>query len=210
MNRHKRNTVLSVTMLAAAFWLMSGFSETSTVAQATSDPSGRHSSASSRSALSCTRINVTLASSISSETANAGDAWHGTVAENVTTQNGRMIPAGSQVDGVVAGVTSAKRGSRATLELGISSIRVEGHGESIAASIEPAIAGSSPAPYPGAAAGGAVAGAPMGKAMGDGNVEDIIRGATTAGVVAGANGSQVVLSNGTVMSFTVSQRVAMR
>jgi hypothetical protein len=124
-----------------------------------------------------------------------------------------VIPAGSQVDGVVTGALAARRGSRAMLELGVQRIRVNGHDESITASSEPVIAGSTRARNLGAIAGGAAAGALIGKAVGDGKnatVGGIIGGAAAAGVVAGSKGYQVVLTNGTVMTFTVTQTVAMR
>lgn len=214
MNHHSRNTIASVAILAAALWLLSSCNETSTTAQAANNTSTKYTPpASSNAVLSGTRINVSLGSNISSETASVGDAWHGTVTENVSTEHGGSIPAGSDVDGVVTGALSAKRGSRAMLELGVRSIRVNGHAEAIAASSEAVIAGSPRARNLGAIAGGAAAGALIGKVVGDGKnaaVGGIIGGATAAGVVAGSKGYQVVLSDGTVMGFTVNQTVAMR
>jgi len=208
MNHHRLNTLVSVTLLGAALWLLNSCNETSTVAQG-----GSNNTASSHSVQSGTRIDVALGGNISSETANVGDAWHGTVAQSVTVQNGGMIPAGSQVNGVVTGAIPAKRGSRAMLDLGVRSIQVNGHDESITANSEPVIAGSPRARNLGAIAGGAAAGALIGKAVGDGKnaaVGGLIGGAAAAGVVANSKGYQVVLSDGTVMSFTVSQTVAMR
>ncbi len=217
MHHPGRNTLASVVTLAvtlaAGTWLLSGCNETSAVAKDANASAGKYRSASSHTLQSGTRINVTLGSSISSETANVGSAWHGTVTENVSTQNGGMIPAGSQVDGVVAGVLAARRGSRAMLELGVRSIRVDGRDESIAARSEPVIAGSPRARNLGAVAGGAAAGALIGKVVGDGKnaaVGGLIGGAAAAGVVAGSKGYQVVLPDGAVMSFTVDQTVALR
>ncbi len=125
----------------------------------------------------------------------------------------KTIAAGSQVDGVVTGVTAAKRGSRAMLDLGVRSIRVNGHDASITANTEAVVAGSTRARNLGAIAGGAVAGALVGKAVGDGRnatVGGILGGAAAAGVVASSKGYQVVLANGTVIGFTVSQTVAVR
>jgi hypothetical protein len=206
-------TMVSWAMLVAALWLLSSCNETGTVAEASSSGSGTYATPSPRSVQSGTRFEVSLGSNISSQTASIGDAWHGTVTENVATQNGGMIPAGSEVDGVVAAATPAERGSRAMLELGIRSIRVNGHRESIAASSEPVVAGSTRARNLGAIAGGAVAGALIGKAVGDGKnaaAGGLIGGVAAAGVVAGSKGYQVVLTDGTVMGFTVTQSVAMR
>lgn len=213
MNDTKRSLIMSGTLLVAGMWLLSSCNETSSVAQSGDASTQRSTERSpSNSVLSGTRINVSLGSNVSSETANVGDAWHGTVTENVSTQNG-TIPAGSDVDGVVTGALAAKRGSRAMLQLGVRNIRVNGHSESIAASSEAVIAGSPRARNLGAIAGSAVAGALIGKAVGNGEhaaAGAIIGGAAATGVVAASKGYQVRLSSGTVMNFTVDQTVAMR
>jgi hypothetical protein len=205
----KKNGVSLVAgvLLVTALGLLSSCNETSTTAQAAGNAPEP-----STLVRAGTRIDVALGSKISSETAGVGSAWHGTVTENVMTQNGQ-IPAGSEVTGVVTGVLPAKRGSRAMLDLGIRSIHVKGNDESIVATSESVIAGSPRARNLGAIAGGVAAGALIGKAVGDGKnatVGGIIGGAAAAGVVAGSKGYQVVLPSGTVMSFTVSETVAMR
>jgi hypothetical protein len=213
VNSSKRNTWIAGSMLVSALWMLNSCNETSSTAQAGGNATEKYSTpVTSSSVLSGTRIDVSLGSNVSSETASVGDSWHGTVTENVSTQNG-TIPAGSDVDGVVTSAVAAKRGSRAMLELGVRSIRVNGHKESISASAEPVIAGSTRARNLGAIAGGAAAGALIGKVVGDGKnaaVGGLIGGAAATGVVASSKGYQVVLSDGTVMSFTVSQTVAMR
>jgi nucleoid-associated protein YgaU len=154
--------------------------------------------------MSGTRINVALGSSISSETANIGDPWRGTVTENVIIQNRGRIPPGSEVDGVVTGVTAGDLGSRAMLELGVRSIRVDGHDERIAARAEPVIAGSERARHLYAITDKVAAKALIGENIGDAEVAD------AAGVVARSTGGQIILTDGTVMSFTVTVTVAMR
>ena len=171
MSHTGRTTLAAGTLLFAALWLLNGCGGESTPAQAASLASEGYTAAPARAVLSGTRIRVALAVNLSSETAAAGDAWHGSVTENVRTLNGGIIPAGSVVDGVVAAATSATRGAHALLELGVQSIRVNGHDESIAASAEPVMAGSP---------------------------------------LARSDGAIVVLSDGTVMSFTVSHTLAMR
>jgi len=196
-------------ILAAALFALSSCNEADDDAQAANVPMGR----AAHTLLAGTSIDVVLGSTLSSENASVGDAWHGTVQDNVATQNGGLIPAGSPVSGVVVGVTPAKRGSRAMLDLGIQQIRVDGRDESVTASTEAVIAGSTRARNLGAIAGSAVAGALIGKVVGDGKnaaVGGLIGGGAATAVVAGSKGYQVVLSSGTVMSFTVNQTVAVR
>lgn len=175
-------------LLAAALGLLSGCSEVATNVEAATNAPRAYSTASTRSVRSGTTVLVALASDLSSRTANVGDAWYGTVTENVMNQDENVIPPGSPVDGEVVAVLPAQEGSRAMITLAIYAIRVDGHDESIAASAEPVIAGSIRARNLGAFAGGAEAGGGAGVPDGD----------------------QVVLSDGTVVSFTVSQTVAMR
>jgi len=209
MKFHGLAGLAAAATLAATLFALNGCNESTTDAQAANAPAGR----AAHTLLAGTTFNVVLGSTISSETASVGDAWQGTVQENVATQNGGMIAAGSQVDGVVVGVTAAKRGSRAMLDLGVRQIRVNGGNSSVTASSEAVIAGSTRARNLGAIAGGAVAGALIGKVVGDGKnaaVGGLIGGGAATAVVAGSKGYQVVLSNGTVMSFTVNQTVAVR
>jgi hypothetical protein len=208
-----RSTLATGALLVTAMALLSGCNEKSTTAQASENAPRSISTASTRSVRSGTTVHVALGSNISSKTAQVGDAWHGTVTESVMNQGETVIPPGSRVDGVVTGALAAQRGSRAMLELGIRGIRVEGHDEAIVASSEPVIAGSTRARNLGAIAGSAAAGALIGKAVGDGKnaaVGGAIGAVAATGVVAASDGYQVVLSDGTVMTFTVSQTVAMR
>jgi len=213
MNYTLRNTLVAGVMLASALSLLSSCNETAAVAQAANEPAHTARAAASHSMSSGTRLDVALSGNVSSATANVGDAWHGTLTENVSTQNGGTVPAGSEVSGVVTGSTAAVRGSRAMLELGVRSIRVNGHDTAVAASSEPVVAGSTRARNLGAIAGGAVAGALIGKAVGDGKnaaAGGLIGAAAATGVVATSKGYQVVLADGTVMRFTVNETVAMR
>lgn len=158
-------------------------------------------------------IQVALGSDISSETAHAGDTWHGKVTEDVVANNTVVIPAGSSVSGVVVSAVKAKRGSRAMLDLAVRSINVKGRNEPVSASAEEVIAGSTRARNLGAIAGGAAAGALIGKAVGDGKnatVGGIIGGVAATGVVAASKGFQVVLKEDTVMDFTVVETISMK
>ncbi len=171
MSHSGRTSLTACVLLSAALWLLTSCGGESTPAQAASLAPVGYSAAPARAVLSGTRIRVALAVNLSSETASAGDAWRGSVTETVRTLNGGLIPAGSMVEGVVAAATPATRGARAMLELGVQSIRVNDHDESIAASAEPVMAGAS---------------------------------------LARGEGADVVLPDGTVVSFTVSHTVAMR
>ena len=191
-------------LFACALLALVGCTQPRTVAKDTSTSDGLPAG---------TRIQVALGSTISSESATAGDSWSGTVSRSVTTPTGLIVPAGSRVVGEVAGVTAARRGSRAMLRLQLTRIQFDGREQPVSASAAAVIAGSTRKRNVGAIAGGVVAGALLGKVVGDGRnaaAGGLIGGAAATGVVATSKGFQVVLSEGTVMSFTVSQAVAMR
>ncbi len=199
-------------LLVSALWLVSGCNQPHMVAQG-ADSSSAGATHSSRPLAAGTRIEVTLGSTISSETAHVGDAWRGTVTHSVASSSGAGIAAGSAVVGEVAGVTAARRGSRAALRLEVTRIQVDGNEHAVSASAAAVIAGSTRKRNVGAIAGGAVAGALIGKVVGDGDnaaAGGLIGGAAATGVVAASKGFQVVLTDGQVMHFTVSQSVAMR
>ena len=208
-----RGALAAGSVLAAALWLLSGCNEAHTTATDASVSTDGGGAPATSYVDAGTRIPVALGGELSSESAQVGDSWHGTVTSDVATRHGGSLPGGSEVNGVVSAVTAARRGSRAMLELSIRSIRVNGRSEAISASAEPVIAGSTRKRNVGAIAGGVVAGALLGKVVGDGRnaaAGGLIGGAAATGVVATSKGFQVVLSEGTVMSFTVSQAVAMR
>lgn len=198
-------------LLVAALGLLGSCKPSTDTAQ--NAPSPAPSAPASRSVPAGTPIEVTLGSTLSSETAQLGEQWHGTVTRTVATPSGASIAAGSRVTGEVVGVTAAKRGSRAMLQLGLTQVQVDGSDRAIRADAAAVTAGSTRKRNLGAIAGGAVAGALIGKAVGDGHnaaAGGLIGGAAATGVVAGSKGFQVVLASGAVMHFTVSQTVAMR
>ena len=213
MRHNTRTTLISGVLLTLALALSLGCNETTTTEAASSSSNRVTRSSPARTLSSGTILNVTLGSTINSETASVGDSWQGTLTDNVETQNGDMIAAGSNVRGVVTAVVPAKRGSRAMLDLSVRGITAGGRDQALTANGESVIAGSTRARNLGAIAGGVAAGALIGKAVGDGKngtVGGIIGGVAATGVVAGSKGYQVVLKPGTVMSFTVNQSVAMR
>lgn len=161
-----------------------------------------------------TPIEIAVNAQISTETAQAGDAWAGKVKENVIVGNTIVIPAGSTVHGVLSTVKPAEKGSRATLGLAVRSVTVNGMDHAVAASTETIEAGSTRARNLGAVAGGAAAGALIGKAVGGGGkgalIGGLVGGATAGAGVAASKGYQVVLKEGTVVTFSVDRNVVVR
>jgi hypothetical protein len=156
-----------------------------------------------------TSIEVKLNSTLSSEDANVGDGWSGSV---ITGRDG--IPAGSSVNGTVTGVKAARKGDRAMLDLGLTSINVGGHSTPAHGSTESIIAGSTRARNLGAIAGSAAAGALIGKAVSGTNkgavVGAVVGAGAATGVVAASDGYQVVLKSGTLLTFTTTEAMAVR
>ena len=156
-----------------------------------------------------TSLEVTLGTALSSETAGVGTAWSGTVL------NGREgIPAGSSVAGTVTSVKPAKKGDRAMLDLGLTAITIGGHRYTVHGSTEAIIAGSTRARNLGAIGAATVAGAIVGHQVGGSDRGTIVGGLIGAGaatgVVSQTKGWQVVLKEGTPLTFTTSQSVAVR
>ena len=157
-----------------------------------------------------TPVQVAVNTAITTSTAQPGDSWSGEVKENVIVGNTVVIPAGSTVSGVVNAATGAQKGSRASLDLAVRSISINGTSHSISAGTEPIVAGSTRARNLGAVAGGAAAGALIGRAVGGGRgtlIGGLIGAAGAGAGVAASKGYQVTLKEGTVITFTVSNPV---
>ena len=156
-----------------------------------------------------TSLDVTLGTGLSSENASVGDAWSGSVVNG-----SEGIPAGSSVSGTVSAVQAARKGGRAMLDLGLTSITVGGHRYAVHGGTEAVIAGSTRARNLGAIAASAAGGALVGKAVsGTGRgtlLGALVGGGVATGVVAASDGYQVVLKSGTPLTFTTSQSVAVR
>ena len=161
-----------------------------------------------------TALKIAVNAQLSSETAHAGDAWQGTVAEPLVIGTAAPIPAGSVVHGVVKAVKPAEKGDRAMLQLAITSVEVNGTSHELAATGESIEAGSTRARNVGAVAGGAAAGALLGKAIGGSGKGALIGalagGAASGAAVAASKGYQVVIKEGAQMSFTVDEAVTMK
>ena len=161
-----------------------------------------------------TPVQVSVSTQISSENSNVGDTWTGEVKEAVIVGNEVVIPAGSKVEGVVSAVTAAQKGTKASLDLAVKSITVSGESYAVNAGTEAIVAGSPRARNLGAIAGGAAAGALLGKAVGGSGkgavIGGILGGAAATGAVAASKGFQVVIKEGTVITFNVSKDVRIR
>lgn len=161
-----------------------------------------------------TSLDVTLATRISSETAHVGDSWSGTIGNGTSVDGRNVIPAGSRASGTVSGVTAAHKGNRAMLDLQLNSISVGNHDYRVRGATEAVIAGSPRARNLGAIAASTVAGAIIGHAVGGDTkgtvIGGVIGGGVATGVVAKSSGYQVVLKEGTALTFTTNEAVAVR
>ncbi len=160
-----------------------------------------------------TAIKVAVNAEISSETAQPGDTWTGTVREPVVIGTAAPIPAGSVVHGVITGSLAAEKGNRAVLVLAVKSITVGDTEYTVPAGTDSIIAGSPRARNLGAIAGGTAAGALIGKAVGGNKgalIGGLIGGGAATGAVAKSKGYQVVLKPETELTFTVSRAVVMK
>jgi len=161
-----------------------------------------------------TSIDVTLATPLTSETASVGNAWTGSI-RNASVIDGRnVILAGSSVAGTVTSVTPARKGDRAMLDLGLTSITVGDRSYRVRGSMESVIAGSTRARNLGAIGAATAAGALVGKAVSGSNkgtiIGAVVGGGAATGVVSQTKGWQVVLKEGTPLTFTTNESVAVR
>lgn len=161
-----------------------------------------------------TSIEVTLATPLTSKTATAGNVWSGSIRNALSVDGRDVIPAGSSVAGTVTSVQPARKGDRAMLDLGLTSITVDGRRYPVRGTMESIVAGSTRARNLGAIAGSAVAGAAVGQAVSGSTkgtiVGGLIGGGAATGVVSQTKGWQVELEAGTPLTFTTSEAVAVR
>lgn len=157
-----------------------------------------------------TAFTVAVMAKITSETAQPGDTWTGSVKDPVIVGDHVAIPAGSAVTGVVTGVQPAQKGSRAVLVLAIKSVEIDGKSHALSAGTDSLIAGSTRARNVGAVAGGAAAGALIGKVIGGSSkgalIGGLIGGATATGAVVASKGYQAEVKEGAEMTFSVNER----
>ncbi|HUK62077.1 MAG TPA: hypothetical protein VLV15_02050 [Dongiaceae bacterium] len=156
-----------------------------------------------------TPFHVVIGTTITSETAQAGDAWTGTLKEAVSVGDAGVIPAGSTVHGVVEGAKGAQKGDRAVLVLQLTSVDFNGQPIEVSGKTDSLIAGSTRTRNVGAVAGGAAAGALLGRAIGGSGkgalIGGLIGGAAATGAVAKSKGYQVEVKEGLEMTFTLTR-----
>lgn len=154
--------------------------------------SSRSSSGYSALLPSGTAIRVRPSVTISSKDASPGQAWSGVVASPVLVDGRTVIPAGASVTGTVVEAVPAERGSRARLQLAMSSVSFEGRSYRIRGHSEEIVAGSTRTRNIGGIAAGTAAGAILGRVVGGSG-----KGAVIGGLVgAGASGAAVAASKG--------------
>jgi len=203
--------ILSVALIAAT--VLSGCNEAKVAQDGTS--SGTSTTRVAELQIpSGTAIDISLATSLSSETANVGSAWNGTTRNAVMVDGKTLIPAGSAVSGTVTSGKPAKKGDRAMLDLGLASITIDGRSHRVHGTMESIVAGSTRARNLGAIAAATVAGAVIGHQVGGSDkgtvVGGLIGGGAATAAVSQTDGWQVVLKQGTPLTFTTSESVAVR
>ena len=159
-------------------------------------------------------IDVTLGTSLSSEAASVGDAWTGVVASPVIVNGRTLAPAGSVAGGTVTAVRPARKGDRAMLDLGLTSFTVGDRTYRVHGTTEAIIAGSPRARNLGVIGAATAVGAVVGHAIGGSGkgtlIGAIVGGGAATGAVSKTKGWQVVLKQGTPLTFTTSEAVAVR
>ncbi|MFI5372930.1 MAG: hypothetical protein ACHQ52_15350 [Candidatus Eisenbacteria bacterium] len=156
-----------------------------------------------------TLFHVVVGTPVTSETANPGDGWSGTLKEAVPIGAMGVIPAGSAVHGVVEGAKPAAKGDRAVLVLRLTSVEIQGKNVEVSGHTDSLIAGSTRTRNVGAIAGSAAAGALLGRAIGGSGkgavIGGLLGGAAATGAVAKSKGYQVEVKEGAEMTFTLTR-----
>ena len=156
-----------------------------------------------------TGMTIMMGTPLTSETAQVGQEWIGSVAEAVTVGNLAPFPSGAVVHGVVDGVKPAEKGDRAVLVLRVTSIEANGKTHQVSATADSMIAGSTRTRNVSTVAGGAAAGALIGRAVGGSGkgalIGGLIGGAAATGAVATTKGYQVTVKEGAEVVFKVDR-----
>jgi hypothetical protein len=105
-----------------------------------------------------TPLTVRLATEISTENANVGDQWTGTLDQPVMRRGQVLIPEGGQVVGVVTASAQGTHETRPEIDLAVRRVMVNGRMRSLTADTEPIIGDSNRAKKIGAIVGGAAIG----------------------------------------------------
>jgi hypothetical protein len=160
-----------------------------------------------------TALQVRLDTKISTDDNHQGDSWSGTVTQSVVSGDRVVIPAGTPVSGVVTMIQQGTHETRPQIALAVRRVNVDGRMRVVNADTEPIVAGSNRAKKIGAIAGGAAVGALVGH-----SVAKKSHGTLIGGLLGGAAGYGLTrhalrtmqLKEGTVVTFTTNEDVAMR
>ena len=203
--------ICSAALVAVAF--LSGCRSDQATAQ-----SGASGGSSTRGAAdvnlpSGTSLDVTLTTPLTSETGRVGDAWTGALRDAIVLDGRNVLPAGSLVAGTVTSVTPARKDDRAMLDLELTSVTVGDQHYRVRGSMESVVAGSTRARNLGAIGATTAAGAVIGHEVG-GSKGTVVGGLIGAGAgtaaVSETKGWQVVLKEGTSLTFTTNEALAVR
>ena len=159
-----------------------------------------------------TAMDVRLDSKISTEDAQSGQPWSGTVYRSVMSGGRVAIPAGSPVSGVVVQSVQGDHNTRPQIELAVRNVSVDGRSMRFSGETEPIVAGSDRAKKIGAIVGGAAIGGILGHVVGG------KKGTVIGGLLGGAAGygatrhalRTMQLKPGTVVTFTAREDVVAR
>lgn len=152
-------------------------------------------------------LDVAVNDTVTTKTAKVGDAFSGTVVDNVSNGRGAIvIPQGSQVHGTV----TAMDGN--TLTLAVNSVTIRGHDYGLAAKIDSletvkqgkAIGGGDVAKVGIGAAAGALLGRVIGGNTKGAVIGGVVGAAAGTGVAAKTHGSYVVLPKGAHINLTLT------
>jgi hypothetical protein len=198
-------------LVAAAF--LSGCRDDQATTQNGASSGSSARGASDVSLPSGTSLDVSLTTPLTSESARVGDAWTGVVRNAIVLDGRSVLPAGSLVAGTITSVTAARKGDRAMLDLELTSVTVGDEHYRVRGSMESVVAGSTRARNLGAVGATAVAGAVIGHEVGGSNgtvVGGLIGAGAGAAAVSQTKGWQVVLKEGTALTFTTNEAFAVR
>lgn len=152
-------------------------------------------------------LDVSVNDTLTTKTAKAGDAFSGTVVDNVSDGHGAIvIPQGAQVHGTVSDVQSGQ------LTLAVSSVTIRGKDYGLAAKIDSletvkqskSIGGGDVAKVGIGAAAGALLGRVIGGNTKGAVIGGVVGAAAGTGVAAKTHGSYVVLPKGAHINLTLT------
>lgn len=150
-------------------------------------------------------VHVSVHQSLSSKTSYVGERWTGVVNDPVYYNGREIVPAGSYARGTVVAARPAERGDRATLQLALTSVSVNGRAYRVSARSVPIVAGSTRTRNVGAVAAGTAAGALIGRAVGGSGkgtlIGALVGGGASTAAVAASHGYQATIPAGGSVTF---------